>query len=46
MPGSLGPSGWLLPLPCRDGEWWLVVSEVSGKECHVPSSCVAKVRHR
>ncbi|XP_009884624.1 PREDICTED: src-like-adapter 2 [Charadrius vociferus] len=30
----------------EDGEWWLVVSEVSGKECHVPSSCVAKVRHR
>ncbi|NXE25443.1 SLAP2 protein, partial [Ardeotis kori] len=30
----------------EDGEWWLVASEVSGKECHVPSSCVAKVRHR
>ncbi|KAJ7395870.1 Protein NDRG3 [Pitangus sulphuratus] len=28
-----------------DGDWWLVVSEVSGKECHVPSSCVAKIRH-
>ncbi|NXW53819.1 SLAP2 protein, partial [Eurystomus gularis] len=30
----------------EDGEWWLVASEVSGKECHVPSNCVAKVRHR
>ncbi|NXJ94616.1 SLAP2 protein, partial [Corythaixoides concolor] len=30
----------------EDGEWWLVASKVSGKECHVPSSCVAKVRHR
>ncbi|XP_053937630.1 src-like-adapter 2 isoform X4 [Cuculus canorus] len=33
-------------LPSRDGEWWLVHSQVSGKECQVPSSCVAKVRHR
>ncbi|XP_069727787.1 src-like-adapter 2 [Phaenicophaeus curvirostris] len=30
----------------EDGEWWLVRSQVSGKECQVPSSCVAKVRHR
>ncbi|XP_050763505.1 src-like-adapter 2 [Gymnogyps californianus] len=30
----------------EDGEWWLVASEVSGKECLIPSSCVAKVRHR
>ncbi|NXT84132.1 SLAP2 protein, partial [Zapornia atra] len=30
----------------EDGDWWLVVSEVSGKECHIPSSCVAKVRDR
>ncbi|XP_074461106.1 src-like-adapter 2 isoform X4 [Larus michahellis] len=30
----------------EDGEWWLVASEASGKECHIPSSCVAKVRHR
>ncbi|XP_074913873.1 src-like-adapter 2 isoform X2 [Buteo buteo] len=30
----------------EDGEWWLVASEVSGKKCQVPSSCVAKVRHR
>uniref|UniRef100_A0A8B9IB37 Src like adaptor 2 n=1 Tax=Anser brachyrhynchus TaxID=132585 RepID=A0A8B9IB37_9AVES len=34
------------PLPCRDGEWWLVASKVSGKECLIPSSCVAKVWHR
>ncbi|NWH73348.1 SLAP2 protein, partial [Piaya cayana] len=30
----------------EDGEWWLVRSQVSGKEGQVPSSCVAKVRHR
>uniref|UniRef100_A0A8D2QUY4 SH2 domain-containing protein n=1 Tax=Zosterops lateralis melanops TaxID=1220523 RepID=A0A8D2QUY4_ZOSLA len=24
----------------EDGEWWLMASEVSGKECHIPSSCV------
>ncbi|XP_065705999.1 src-like-adapter 2 [Patagioenas fasciata] len=30
----------------EDGDWWLVASEVSGRECHIPSSCVAKVRHR
>ncbi|NXY25055.1 SLAP2 protein, partial [Atrichornis clamosus] len=30
----------------EDGEWWLVESEVSGKKCHIPSSCVAKIRHR
>ncbi|NXN43431.1 SLAP2 protein, partial [Rhinoptilus africanus] len=30
----------------EDGEWWLVASKESGKECHIPSSCVAKVRHR
>uniref|UniRef100_A0A8B9N0K7 Src-like-adapter 2 n=1 Tax=Accipiter nisus TaxID=211598 RepID=A0A8B9N0K7_9AVES len=30
----------------EDGEWWLVASEVSGEKCHIPSSCVAKVRHR
>ncbi|NXJ82805.1 SLAP2 protein, partial [Trogon melanurus] len=29
-----------------DGEWWLVASELSGRECRVPGSCVAKVRHR
>ncbi|XP_062445347.1 src-like-adapter 2 [Rhea pennata] len=30
----------------EDGEWWLVVSMASGRECHIPSSCVAKVWHR
>uniref|UniRef100_A0A8B9FQ52 Src like adaptor 2 n=1 Tax=Amazona collaria TaxID=241587 RepID=A0A8B9FQ52_9PSIT len=24
----------------RDGDWWLVASEVSGKECHIPSRSV------
>ncbi|NWH58987.1 SLAP2 protein, partial [Geococcyx californianus] len=38
--------GEQLRILSEDGEWWLVHSEVSGKECHVPSSCVAKVRHR
>ncbi|XP_074776534.1 src-like-adapter 2 [Athene noctua] len=38
--------GEQLRILSEDGEWWLVASEVSGKECHVPSSCVAKVRHR
>ncbi|KAM9120467.1 src-like-adapter 2 isoform 3-T4 [Pangshura tecta] len=30
----------------EDGEWWNVVSLVTGKECSVPSSHVAKVWHR
>ncbi|XP_068768763.1 src-like-adapter 2 isoform X5 [Struthio camelus] len=30
----------------EDGEWWLVASVASGQECHIPSSCVAKVWHR
>ncbi|NXW42565.1 SLAP2 protein, partial [Nyctiprogne leucopyga] len=38
--------GEQLRILSEDGEWWLVASEVSGKECRVPSSCVAKVRHR
>uniref|UniRef100_A0A8C4XNX6 Src-like-adapter 2 n=1 Tax=Falco tinnunculus TaxID=100819 RepID=A0A8C4XNX6_FALTI len=38
--------GELLRILSEDGEWWLVVSEVSGKECHIPSSCVAKIRYR
>ncbi|NXS59245.1 SLAP2 protein, partial [Brachypteracias leptosomus] len=38
--------GEQLRILSEDGEWWLVASKVSGKECHVPSSCVAKVRHR
>ncbi|XP_050169695.1 src-like-adapter 2 [Myiozetetes cayanensis] len=37
--------GERLRILSEDGDWWLVVSEVSGKECHVPSSCVAKIRH-
>ncbi|NXT25351.1 SLAP2 protein, partial [Syrrhaptes paradoxus] len=39
-------TGEQLRVLSEDGEWWLVASEVSGKECRVPSSCVAKVRHR
>ncbi|XP_025913464.1 src-like-adapter 2 [Apteryx rowi] len=30
----------------EDGDWWLVASVVSGRECHIPSNCVAKVWHR
>lgn len=30
----------------EDGEWWEVASLVTGKQCLVPSSHVAKVRHR
>ncbi|NXA09114.1 SLAP2 protein, partial [Sapayoa aenigma] len=37
--------GEQLRILSEDGEWWLVASEVSGKECRVPSSCVAKIRH-
>ncbi|NXK93891.1 SLAP2 protein, partial [Formicarius rufipectus] len=37
--------GEQLHILSEDGEWWLVMSEVSGKECHVPSGCVAKIRH-
>ncbi|NWU09520.1 SLAP2 protein, partial [Cephalopterus ornatus] len=37
--------GEQLRILSEEGEWWLVASEVSGKECHVPSSCVAKIRH-
>nr|XP_032645151.1 src-like-adapter 2 isoform X1 [Chelonoidis abingdonii] len=33
-------------LSSRVGEWWNVVSLVTGKECSVPSSHVAKVWHR
>ncbi|XP_076208090.1 src-like-adapter 2 [Aptenodytes patagonicus] len=51
FPSSAGAAtvlrmGEQLRVLSEDGEWWLVASEVSGKECHVPSSCVAKVRHR
>ncbi|NWI43427.1 SLAP2 protein, partial [Picathartes gymnocephalus] len=37
--------GEQLRILSEDGEWWLVASEVSGKACHIPSSCVAKIRH-
>ncbi|NXS97575.1 SLAP2 protein, partial [Jacana jacana] len=51
FPSSAGAAAVLrmgeqLHVLSEDGEWWLVASKVSGKECHVPSSCVAKVRHR
>lgn len=29
----------------RDGDWWTVISEVSGREYHIPSVHVAKVSH-
>ncbi|NXM71512.1 SLAP2 protein, partial [Serilophus lunatus] len=50
FPSSTGVAAVLrmgehLRILSEDGEWWLVASEVSGKECHVPSSCVAKIRH-
>ncbi|NXJ12051.1 SLAP2 protein, partial [Odontophorus gujanensis] len=38
--------GEQLHILSENGEWWLVASQASGKECLVPSSCVAKVRHR
>uniref|UniRef100_A0A8C3CUY9 Src like adaptor 2 n=1 Tax=Cairina moschata TaxID=8855 RepID=A0A8C3CUY9_CAIMO len=38
--------GEQLHVLAEDGEWWLVASKVSGKECLIPSSCVAKVWHR
>ncbi|NXS36529.1 SLAP2 protein, partial [Pomatostomus ruficeps] len=38
--------GEQLRILSEDGEWWLVASEVSGKQCHIPSSCVAKIRDR
>ncbi|NXG48048.1 SLAP2 protein, partial [Psilopogon haemacephalus] len=50
FPSSAGAAAVLrmgeqLHVLSEDGEWWLVASEASGKQCHVPSSCVAKV-HR
>lgn len=38
--------GEQLHVLAEDGEWWLVASKESGKECLIPSSCVAKVWHR
>ncbi|NWR88150.1 SLAP2 protein, partial [Furnarius figulus] len=43
--GAVLRMGEQLRILSEDGEWWLVASEVSGKECLVPSSCVAKIRH-
>ncbi|NXA97879.1 SLAP2 protein, partial [Melanocharis versteri] len=50
FPSSMGVASVLrmgeqLRILSEDGEWWLVASEISGKECHIPSSCVAKIRH-
>lgn len=30
---------------CRDGDWWTVLSEVSGREYSIPSNHVAKISH-
>ncbi|XP_069740374.1 src-like-adapter 2 [Narcine bancroftii] len=30
----------------EEGDWWKVVSMVTGKECHIPYNYVAKVYHR
>uniref|UniRef100_A0A8C5P1N5 Src-like-adaptor 2 n=1 Tax=Jaculus jaculus TaxID=51337 RepID=A0A8C5P1N5_JACJA len=51
--GRLCPQGHrALPRPgtqlqslLRDGDWWTVMSEVSGREYHIPSVHVAKVSH-
>ncbi|NXC29107.1 SLAP2 protein, partial [Campylorhamphus procurvoides] len=43
--GAVLRMGEQLRILSEDGDWWLVASEVSGKECLVPSSCVAKIRH-
>ncbi|CAO2578016.1 Src-like-adapter 2, partial [Lemmus lemmus] len=34
-----------LTIISEDGDWWTVISEVSGREYHIPSVCVAKVSH-
>ncbi|KAM8996792.1 src-like-adapter 2 [Ara ararauna] len=44
--GAVLRMGEQLRVLSEDGDWWLVASEVSGKECHIPSSCVARIRHR
>lgn len=38
------PSVPLLSL-CRDGDWWTVLSEVSGREYSIPSVQVAKISY-
>ncbi|XP_060238926.1 src-like-adapter 2 isoform X2 [Meriones unguiculatus] len=35
-----------LTIISEDGDWWTVLSEVSGREYHIPSVHVAKVSHR
>ncbi|NWV74045.1 SLAP2 protein, partial [Dasyornis broadbenti] len=50
FPCSVGEAAVLkmgeqLRILSENGEWWLVASKVSGKECYIPSSCVAKIRH-
>ncbi|XP_065547276.1 src-like-adapter 2 isoform X2 [Lathamus discolor] len=44
--GAILRMGEQLRVLSEGGDWWLVASEVSGKECHIPSSCVARIRHR
>ncbi|XP_026642929.1 src-like-adapter 2 isoform X1 [Microtus ochrogaster] len=34
-----------LTIISEDGDWWTVISEVSGREYHIPSVYVAKVSH-
>ncbi|XP_075818896.1 src-like-adapter 2 isoform X1 [Microtus pennsylvanicus] len=34
-----------LTIVSEDGDWWTVISEVSGREYHIPSVYVAKVSH-
>ncbi|XP_040589000.1 src-like-adapter 2 isoform X2 [Mesocricetus auratus] len=34
-----------LTIISEDGDWWTVISEVSGREYHIPSVHVAKVSH-
>ncbi|XP_054837214.1 src-like-adapter 2 [Eublepharis macularius] len=38
--------GEQLNLLSEDGEWWKVVSVATGKNCYVPSNCIAKISHR
>ncbi|NWV39230.1 SLAP2 protein, partial [Grantiella picta] len=50
FPSSVGVANVLrmgeqLCILSENGEWWLVASKVSGKECYILSSCVAKIRH-
>uniref|UniRef100_A0A8B9IWD3 Src like adaptor 2 n=1 Tax=Amazona collaria TaxID=241587 RepID=A0A8B9IWD3_9PSIT len=38
--GAVLRMGEQLRVLSEDGDWWLVASEVSGKECHIPSRSV------